>query len=162
MESSRMKQIQESKTKSAMSRSKLLTEAFDIQRLTRDLKSMRATEWRLTRYRCDVTGAIPTKDFMNWKPDKIHFTASPQGHSGFTTEPPPTKNGQNSVVAALPRSRQPIFPKHDGFTTGPLLDSTIGTGDRESVASGDHDASRHTFPDNQINLTRALARALNS
>ena len=34
--------------------------------------------------------------------------------------------------------------------------------DARSVASGDHDASRHARPDNQINLTRAPARALNS
>ena len=48
----------------------------------------RATEWRLTCYRCDVTGATPSKAFMRWQEGKIHFSASPQGHNGFTTEPP--------------------------------------------------------------------------
>ena len=90
----------------------------------------RATEWRLTRYRCDVTGDMPTKAFMAWTPDQIpaeiHFAASPQGHSGFTTEPPKAKNGQKSVVVALSRSRPAVLPKRDGFTTEPLLESTIG------------------------------------
>jgi hypothetical protein len=32
------------------------------------LKKRHATEWRLTEFPCDVTHAIPTKDFMRWKP----------------------------------------------------------------------------------------------
>ena len=32
------------------------------------VKLKRATEWRLTNYRCDVTGSQPTKAFMNWRP----------------------------------------------------------------------------------------------
>jgi len=126
----------------------------------------KATEWRLTRYRCDVSGDIPTKAFLTWqpatKPAKIHFAASPQSHSGFTTEPPKAKNGQKSNVVALSRSRQAILPKHDGFTTGPLLDSTIGDSGRESAAAARRQQAASARPDNQINLTRALARALNS
>lgn len=124
----------------------------------------RATEWRLTRYRCDVTGDIATKAFLTWRPDqdrpKIHFAASPQSHSGFTTEPPKAKNGQKPVGVALSRSRQLIFPKHDGFTTGPLLDSTIVTGGRESAAAAHATQAASARPDNQINPTRATARAL--
>ncbi len=122
----------------------------------------RATEWRLTRYRCDVTGDIATKAFLLWKPDQLHFTVSPQAHTGLMTEPLKAKNCQKSVVVAFSRDRPAILSNHDGLTTRPLLDSTIGDGDRESVASGDHDASRHARPDNQINLTRAPARAQNS
>jgi hypothetical protein len=48
----------------------------------------RATEWRLTCHRCDVTGDKPAKTFMRWQAGKIHFAASSQSHSGFTKEPP--------------------------------------------------------------------------
>lgn len=104
----------------------------------------KATEWRLTRYRCDVTGDIATKAFMAWlpeQPDKIHFAASPQGQSGFTTEPPKAKNGQKLVGVALSRSRQPNLSNYDGFTTGPLLESTmrgdvsVGAGAARQAAS---------------------------
>ena len=120
----------------------------------------RATEWRLTRYRCDVTGDIPTRAFMDWKPDQIHFAASPQSHLSFTTEPPEAKIGQKSVVVALSRSRPGLLPNHDGFTTEPLLDSTIGTSGRESAAAAHRQQAASARPDNQINPTRATARAL--
>ena len=48
----------------------------------------RATEWRLTSYRCDVTGERPTKTFMRWQNGKIHFAVSSQSNSGLTTEQP--------------------------------------------------------------------------
>lgn len=47
----------------------------------------RATEWRLNCYRCDATGALPSKVFMRWQGGEIHFTASPESHCGFTREP---------------------------------------------------------------------------
>lgn len=33
------------------------------------LKLRHATEWRLTEFPCDITGATATKDFMRWIPD---------------------------------------------------------------------------------------------
>lgn len=33
-------------------------------------KDRAATEWRLTEYACDVTGELPTKDFLRWTPEK--------------------------------------------------------------------------------------------
>lgn len=36
----------------------------------------RSTEWRLTTYRCDVTGERACKTFMRWQNGKLHFTAS--------------------------------------------------------------------------------------
>lgn len=122
----------------------------------------RATEWRLTRYRCDITGELPTKAFLHWQTDKIHFTVSPQAHSGLTTEPLKAKNDQKSVVVAFSRDRQPILSKHDGLTTRPLLDSTIGDSGRESAAAARRQQAASARLDNQIILTRALARALNS
>ena len=50
------------------------------------LKTRRATEYRVTLHRCDVSGNLPSKAFIRWK-SEIHFTASPQGHHGITTEP---------------------------------------------------------------------------
>ena len=47
----------------------------------------RSTEWRMTSYRCDVTGALPTKAFMRWQAGKFHLTASPESHTGLTREP---------------------------------------------------------------------------
>ncbi|MCO6390546.1 hypothetical protein GTW25_05835 [Aliihoeflea aestuarii] len=39
-----------------------------------NVKSRMATEWRLTEYACDVTGELPTKDFMRWPEE------NPQAH----------------------------------------------------------------------------------
>lgn len=47
----------------------------------------RATEWRLTRYHCDLTGQSQSQKFMRWQNGKFHFTASPESHNGFTTGP---------------------------------------------------------------------------
>ncbi len=33
-------------------------------------KTLHATEWRLTFWRCDVTGELPTKAFMSWGREK--------------------------------------------------------------------------------------------
>ena len=33
-----------------------------------NVKLKLATEWRLTEFNCDVTGALPTKDFAKWSP----------------------------------------------------------------------------------------------
>jgi biotin operon repressor len=60
----------------------------------------RATEWRLTLHRCDVTGAPPAKTFMRWQAGKIHFAASPESHSGFTREPPKAAAQQNCRLVA--------------------------------------------------------------
>jgi hypothetical protein len=37
----------------------------------------RATEWRLTSCRCDVTNSPSARTFMRWQGGKIHFTTSP-------------------------------------------------------------------------------------
>ena len=50
------------------------------------LGQRRATEWRLTRYQCHVTGQPGLKPFMRWQGGKFHFAVSPQDNSGLTTE----------------------------------------------------------------------------
>ena len=47
----------------------------------------RATEWRLTLHKCDVTGEAASKKFMRWQDGKIHFTVSPESHPGLTRRP---------------------------------------------------------------------------
>lgn len=43
-----------------------------------NVKNRISTEWRLTEYRCDVSGHLATKDFMRWQPDSLtHETVAP-------------------------------------------------------------------------------------
>ncbi len=44
----------------------------------------RATEWRLTRYPCNVTGETGSKAFMRWQGGKMHFAVSSQRTDGLT------------------------------------------------------------------------------
>lgn len=45
------------------------------------MKNRAATEWRLTEYTCDLTGELPTKEFMRWQPAE-NSTGASQGHTG--------------------------------------------------------------------------------
>lgn len=47
----------------------------------------RATEWRLTLYRCDVTGERASKAFMRWQQGRFHLSDSQESHNGFVGEP---------------------------------------------------------------------------
>lgn len=47
------------------------------------LKLRHATEWRLTEFACDVTGALATKDFTRWKKQN---TVSPEHPIGCRDE----------------------------------------------------------------------------
>ena len=47
----------------------------------------RASEWRLTLHKCDVTGDKASQAFMRWQDGKMHFAASPHGQVGPTTGP---------------------------------------------------------------------------
>jgi Winged helix-turn-helix DNA-binding len=51
-----------------------------IKRSGFNVKNRAATEWRLTEYKCDVTGQLATKDFMRWTPEEKN-TVRPQGHT---------------------------------------------------------------------------------
>jgi hypothetical protein len=45
------------------------------------VKSRVVSEWRLTEYRCDLTGDLPSKDFMRWVPETKRQSASPDTQS---------------------------------------------------------------------------------
>ncbi|WP_051376937.1 hypothetical protein [Agrobacterium tumefaciens] len=47
------------------------------------VKNRAVTEWRLTEYKCDVTGELPTKEFMRWQAAK-----KPQSHPSDTQSHP--------------------------------------------------------------------------
>jgi DNA-binding transcriptional MocR family regulator len=58
-----------------------------------NLKTRHATEWRLTEYMSDVTGALPTKDFTRWKQNAVspqHPTGTPVKPNGYPDEPLPS------------------------------------------------------------------------
>src|SRR5215831_9664326 len=60
-------------TKTASRHFPILTERGFIHPMKRgafSLKERHATEWRMTEFTCDVTGAAPTKDFMRWQPNQ--------------------------------------------------------------------------------------------
>lgn len=46
-------------------------------------KVRHSTEWRLTEFGCDVTNALPTKDYARWEKQN---TVSPQGPNGPSHE----------------------------------------------------------------------------
>lgn len=59
-------------------------------------KDGRATEWRLTEHKCDVSGDLASKAFLRWRPESIS-TVRPEGrsvpHSGLTgTHSGPSKS----------------------------------------------------------------------
>jgi DNA-binding transcriptional regulator YhcF (GntR family) len=48
------------------------------------MKVRHATEWRLTEFRCDVTGNMATKDFQRWRENQN--TVSRENPIGFRDE----------------------------------------------------------------------------
>jgi hypothetical protein len=61
----------------------------------------RATEWRLTLHKCDVTGERASRAFMRWQDGKIHFTVSPESQPGLTGGPGFDAAQQNCQKVAL-------------------------------------------------------------
>ncbi|AWC25478.1 hypothetical protein CO731_04975 [Aminobacter sp. MSH1] len=71
-----------------------------------NVKNRAVTEWRLTEYKCDVTGELPTKDFMKWSPEKKQQSAPPDTQSA----PPDTstpKLPENTHDSSLHRTVRP-------------------------------------------------------
>ncbi|TPP07031.1 winged helix-turn-helix transcriptional regulator [Rhizobium glycinendophyticum] len=61
-----------------------------VKQSTFNLKTKTATEWRLAEYKCDVTGELPSKQFMRW-PEKN--TVSSQGQTVSPEGQPAQKMG---------------------------------------------------------------------
>lgn len=97
----------------------------------------RAAEWRLTRFKCDVTGQLPSKAFMAWKLSKIHLAVSPQAHPGFTrgTQRAPTPS-KNDFVGTT-RNRNGVPAMQSGLTTGPHIDIYHTADTKDTASNGD-------------------------
>lgn len=98
-----------------------------VKRGAFNMKLRHASEFRMTAFRCDVTGALPSKKFMRCKPE-IQNTVRPQGPNGTTTGTDGTKATRNYLSRSLPSDRQSPFDATHGTTTGTHLESTIGGG----------------------------------
>lgn len=68
-----------------------------------NVKNRAVTEWRLTEYPCDVTGELPTKDFMRWGLEK-----KTQSHPSDTQSDPsdtrPIKTPENRADSRTHRT----------------------------------------------------------
>lgn len=73
-----------------------------------NIKNRAVTEWRLTEFKCDVTGELPTKDFMRWSPEKKQ-----QSH------PRDTQSHPRDTAAAKPAENGDVSPTHG--TVRPIL-----------------------------------------
>ena len=75
------------------------------------LKVRNSTEWRLTKYQCDVTHQMATKDFMRWPLDKIK-TRYPQRHRSVSVAAPRRTQIPPAVSVAAPSTG---FWQHDRY-----------------------------------------------
>lgn len=96
------------------------------------LKQRHASEFRMTAFKCDTTGALPSKKFMRWQPE-IQNTVRPQGPNGTTTGTDGTKATRNYPSRSLPSDRRTPFGPTYGTITGTHLESTIGGGRSNGV-----------------------------
>jgi len=87
------------------------------------LKVRHATEWRLTEFSCDVTPALPTKEFMRWSP-KIQNAVPPQNSTVPVLEPndtcggtaPPQKGAHGTYSGSANRiSAKSRYPQRDTY-----------------------------------------------
>lgn len=72
------------------------------------VKNRAVTEWRLTEYRCDVTGELPTKEFMKWGAKKKQQSSQADTQSA-QADKPPVKTTENVVHSPLRRTVRPNF-----------------------------------------------------
>ncbi len=98
-----------------------------VKRGAFNMKQRHASEFRMTAFKCDVTGTLPSKKFMKWKLE-IQNTVRPQGPNGTTTGTDGTKATRNYPSRSLPSDCQSPFDATHGTTTGTYLESTIGGG----------------------------------
>lgn len=100
-----------------------------------NVKNRAVTEWRLTEYKCDVTGELASKEFMRWEPAK-----KPQSHPRDTQshprDTPLPKMGEmigHSVTHGTVRPKSPVSQSHPRDTYRYTIgsDGVIPTEDRD-------------------------------
>jgi hypothetical protein len=87
------------------------------------LKHKLAAEYRLTAFKCNVTGAVPSKDFASWA-GKIQNTVAPMKPHGFTHETVSEKRRRKQTEQFHPCNREGTFGAGHSFTHEPLLYSS--------------------------------------
>jgi hypothetical protein len=117
-----------------------------------------ASEWRVTALKCDVTNALPSKRFMQWKPqDSKHGgTGELTSGTGATDAPKAT---QNSPSQWHRRNREgsfegvgggtgatPLYSNHTAVTTQTAFNAQAGAANqRASIPSSLHTLNPDTF-----------------
>jgi len=92
-------------------------------------KNRHATEWRLTEFRCDVTGDMASKDFMRWQPTVISTKPKKQNAVSVMkpTVPPVKPSGISSETVT-----------HERALDGPLGDTAKAEIHSSSVSPEGH------------------------
>jgi len=72
-----------------------------------NVKNRAVTEWRLTEYRCDVTGELPTKDFMRWAP-KNRTQSHPSDTQSLPSDCDRVGGGEKTRHSRTHRTVKPI------------------------------------------------------
>jgi Helix-turn-helix domain len=88
------------------------------------VKTKMCSEYRLTAFLCNVTGDLPSKEFMRWQPEIQNTVAPVPPHSG-TCETEGTKATRNSSLQLRSRHCEGAKPFAYGGTGKTLLYSTI-------------------------------------
>lgn len=70
-----------------------------------NIKARHVAEYRLTAFRCDVSGALPLKTFMRWTPE-IQNTVAPVRPNGCTHAPDGQKTTRNYPLRLHQRNRE--------------------------------------------------------
>jgi hypothetical protein len=78
----------------------------------------RGTEWRLTRWQCNVTQAPPSRSFMAWKPDTAKpqkkITVRTQAHNGPATGPQGSEIASKAALVGTTPDRNAHFGQSSG------------------------------------------------
>ena len=125
-------------------------------------KVRHASEYRLTAFKCDVTGDLPLKPFMRWQPQIQKSVARAQPHGGMGAT---VKENKPAKTASRWRGRnhEDQFEAHHGGTGATLLYSNhreVATSTAVSDGAGNPKArdQRETVV---LNLIASTANSMN-
>ena len=80
-----------------------------------NVKHRASTEWRLTEYACDVTGELPTKDFMRWPVQKKQQSDP----SDTQSDPSDTKHAETLKIPLHSPIRRTVRPENSNPQSDP-------------------------------------------
>jgi hypothetical protein len=104
-------------------------------------KMPHASEWRLTAHKCDVTGELPTKLFMQWKPENAKRGGTGELHGG-TGATDSLKTTQNSPSQWHRRNREGQSSGVSGGTGATHLYSNHTPCNSHTASNAQADAAR--------------------